>query len=346
MGSILPFFILFLPKKVHCASFWWVVTIKEESLLVNTFVRNKLVLKLSIGGGQNISLSRVDFAVFLGYLGLYCLCVNSALTDSLLTCNKEFNKKLWTFKVGVFRRLPESFRRCCYLWIIIIFLRWVCVRWGSSSESRRAFFIYTYWGAKMKALVELGRTPKREGRRHTACTTLLLSVLHTHITWLAFFFGPSVVNGTQRRKKMFFWNNNMCLFQSGKDIPPFVRLSLRTLQYLVRIIIALSFDDQACCLLLRMNKNDGGPIFIGTRPACITASFSKHKQSGFFATPNWPLITHSWRRQQAWILKVRPPRSLAERLSRMLTLIPRTLFSAFRSFPCCHWPLWLLVASI
>ena len=42
-----------------------------------------------------------------------------------------------------------------------------------------------------------------------------------------------------RHCKMFsllFWkqNSNMCLFQSGKDIPPFVRLSLRTLQYLVR----------------------------------------------------------------------------------------------------------------
>ena len=35
---------------------------------------------------------------------------------------------------------------------------------------------------------------------------------------------------------LLFWkqNSNMCLFQSGKDIPPFVRLSLRTLQYLVR----------------------------------------------------------------------------------------------------------------
>lgn len=32
----------------------------------------------------------------------------------------------------------------------------------------------------------------------------------------------------------------MCLFQSGKDIPPFVRLSLRTLQYLVIPLLSLS----------------------------------------------------------------------------------------------------------
>jgi hypothetical protein len=32
----------------------------------------------------------------------------------------------------------------------------------------------------------------------------------------------------------------MCLFQSGHDIPPLVRLSLRTLQYLVIPLLSLS----------------------------------------------------------------------------------------------------------
>ena len=32
----------------------------------------------------------------------------------------------------------------------------------------------------------------------------------------------------------------MCIFQSGKDIPPLVRLSLRTLQYLVIPLLSIS----------------------------------------------------------------------------------------------------------
>ncbi len=32
----------------------------------------------------------------------------------------------------------------------------------------------------------------------------------------------------------------MCIFQSGSDIPPLVRLSLRTLQYLVVPLLSLS----------------------------------------------------------------------------------------------------------